>query len=76
MLTPFISLHISNIAPFSAWLQGAATGGIGCAGMNGAVAQELDRLVRQAVEQMREPIRKLEAEERIIAYHSDYPSLS
>ena len=44
--------------------------------MNGAVAQELDRLVRQAVEQMREPIRKLEAEERIIAYHSDYPSLS
>jgi hypothetical protein len=40
------------------------------------VRQELDQIVREAVEQMREPVRRLEDEGRIIAYHSEYPSLS
>jgi hypothetical protein len=36
---------------------------------------ELDRLVRLAVEQIREPVRELEEGDRIISRHYDYPKL-
>lgn len=39
------------------------------------IAAELGRLVSLAVEQIREPVRELEANDRIISRHSEYPKL-